>query len=95
MKIIHFLFSSSNDYKFLKNSSFEIILEKYLNVNKKLKIISFLILLLFLSYSSFFLYKLLFNENPLHLNMKKYFVPNTYRILFVFGTRPEAIKLFS
>jgi UDP-N-acetylglucosamine 2-epimerase (non-hydrolysing) len=25
---------------------------------------------------------------------KKYFIPNTYRIAFIFGTRPEAIKLF-
>ena len=31
---------------------------------------------------------------PFFSNIKKYFIPNTYRIAFVFGTRPEAIKLF-
>ena len=27
-------------------------------------------------------------------DINKYFIPNTYRIAFVFGTRPEALKLF-
>ena len=27
-------------------------------------------------------------------NVKKYFIPNIYRIAVVFGTNPDAIKLF-
>ena len=30
----------------------------------------------------------------LRIKINKYFIPNTYRIAFVFGTRPEALKLF-
>ena len=30
----------------------------------------------------------------LRKKINKYFIPNTYRIAFVFGTRPEALKLF-
>ena len=87
MKIIHASLYSLNNYKFLTDSSSEISLKS----NLKLKIIIFLII----SYISFFLlYKLLLKDNPFYLNTKKYFIPNTYRIAFVFGTRPEAIKLF-
>ena len=35
---------------------------------------------------------MLFNHK--YTDFKKYFIPNTYRLAFVFGTRPEAIKLF-
>ena len=91
MKIIRTSIFSSNNYQFLQESTSEIVLEKYLNSNRKFKIIIFLLLL----YSSlFFVYKLMFTDNLFYLNTKKYFIPNTYRIAFVFGTRPEAIKLF-
>ena len=91
MKIIHASIYSSNNYQFLQELPSEIVLEKYLNSNKKLKII----ILLLLSYSSFlFVYKLMFKDNQFYLNTKNYFIPNTYKIAFVFGTRPEAIKLF-
>ena len=91
MKIIHASIYSSNNYQFLQELPSEIVLKKYLNSDRKFKII----ILLLLSYSSFFfLYKLMFQNNLFYLNKKKYFVPDTYRIAFVFGTRPEAIKLF-
>ena len=89
MKIIHTAKYSLNNYKFLADSFSEIVSEKYLKSNIKLKII-----ILFLLSSFLLLYKLLFKDNLFYLNTKKYFIPNTYRIVFVFGTRPEAIKLF-
>ena len=59
-------------------------------INKKNFVIFLIISLIFLS--SFDLSnKILFNNN---VNLKNYFIPNTLRIAFVFGTRPEAIKLF-
>jgi len=37
----------------------------------------------------------IFFQNFIFKNrINKYFIPNTYRIAFVFGTRPEALKLF-
>ena len=89
MKIIHTAIYSLNNYKFLADSFSEIVSEKYLKSNIKLKLI-----ILFLLSSFLLLYKLLFKDNLFYLNTKKYFIPNTYRIVFVFGTRPEAIKLF-
>ena len=35
--------------------------------------------------------KLSFNNDA---KLKNYFIPNTHRIAFIFGTRPEAVKLF-
>ena len=91
MKIIHSSIYSSHTYQLLQVLPPEIFLEKYLNSNRKFKILIFLLL----SYSSFLLlYKLMFKDNVFYLNNKNYFIPNTYRIAFVFGTRPEAIKLF-
>ena len=62
--------------------------------NAILKIVVFcfliFILLFITSSSSSFLSKKLFHN----MNLKSYFIPNTYRLAFVFGTRPEAIKLF-
>ena len=52
-----------------------------------------IILLLFIS-SSFLSYKLLIPKYSIYNNFSKFFVQNTYRIAFVFGTRPEAVKLF-
>ena len=75
-------------------SSFNLRDESYYNKknnNGYLKIVlfSFLIVtLLFITSSS--LNKLIFHN----INLKSYFIPNTYRLAFVFGTRPEAVKLF-
>ena len=38
--------------------------------------------------------KLMANSYFIKKNVKRFFIPNTHRIAFVFGTRPEAIKLF-
>ena len=38
--------------------------------------------------------KLMVNRYFIKKNVKKFFIPQTNRIAFVFGTRPEAIKLF-
>ena len=38
--------------------------------------------------------KLMVNSYFIKKNVKKIFIPHTHRIAFVFGTRPEAIKLF-
>ena len=52
-----------------------------------------LFFILFIS-SSILIYRLSFNNNLCQNDLKKYFFPNTKRIAFTFGTRPEAIKLF-
>ena len=44
--------------------------------------------------SSIFLYKSSFHIFPFRNDYEKFFIPNTYRLAFIFGTRPEAIKLF-
>ena len=57
------------------------------NYNFLIKSITIISLYIFFS-------KFLYNEYPLYKSYKKYFIPNKFRIAFVFGTRPEAIKLF-
>ena len=37
---------------------------------------------------------ILYNRYSLNEKIKTFYSPNTYRIAFVFGTRPEAVKLF-
>ena len=49
---------------------------------------------LLLIFSSILVYQMPFISNICQNHIKKYFFPNTKRIAFVFGTRPEAIKLF-
>lgn len=39
------------------------------------------------------LYKYLFYKYSFYINLKKFLPSNNYRIVFVFGTRPEAVKL--
>ena len=52
-------------------------------------------LIIFLSILLLFITKpILIEKLSFHTNVSKYFIPNTYRLAFVFGTRPEAIKLF-
>lgn len=85
---------SNNNYKLLIENN---ILKdtKYIpNITKKAKLIYLLIIILILTHTSLLLYKILFNKYPFYNNIKKYFIKNTYRLAFVFGTRPEAIKLF-
>ena len=62
--------------------------------NKTRYLLKTLTILLLLICSYFLINKILFHRFPFFSNIKKYFIPNTYRIAFVFGTRPEAIKLF-
>ena len=53
--------------------------------------------MLFLTVSLLFLSTFYISKKELIINnfkVKNYFIPNTYRIAFVFGTRPEAVKLF-
>ena len=73
------------------NNKYECMKENFGFFIKK-KFICFLLIALILIYAS----GLLFNHNKcnLYIDSKKYFIPNTYRLAFVFGTRPEAIKLF-
>ena len=78
------------------HSSFNLRDESYYNKknnNDYLKTVLFcclIVTLLFITSSSS-LKKLLFYKN---INLKSYFISNTYRLAFVFGTRPEAVKLF-
>ena len=60
-------------------------------VNKTRYLLKALIILLLIICSHFLLFIHIY---PFFSKVKKYFIPNTYRIAFVFGTRPEAIKLF-
>ena len=63
----------------------------------KFYLIKFFFLVLIIFILSYYLFKnYLIDKYSFYndYNLKKYFIPNTYRIAFVFGTRPEAIKLF-
>ena len=55
-----------------------------------IKVLIFSVLIISLLTSCLFLDKIVYNSKKL----KSYYIPNTYRIAFVFGTRPEAVKLF-
>ena len=87
----------SRNNKYYKNYEIEedniyIFKENSSNQKVKPKINVYLILLfLIITFIPSLAYKLLFYKNT---NLKKYFVPNTHRLAFVFGTRPEAVKLF-
>ena len=54
----------------------------------------YLIKTLLIVFLFFFIFKLLPHKYVNYIDVKKYFVENTYRLAFIFGTRPEAIKLF-
>ena len=75
-----------------KSAKFEYIL-KGNNIFVKKKLFYFVIILLLFTSSSLLIYKLFFYKNPFN-NIKKFFIRNSYRIVFIFGTRPEAVKLF-
>ena len=54
----------------------------------------YVIKLVLFIFSIILIYKLLFyNKCLIYKNLKKFFCSNTYRLAFVFGTRPEAVKL--
>jgi len=66
------------------------------NVNKNnykktkiIYVIKFLLIIILI----ILLFKSLFFKYPIYKNLKKFFPSNTNRLAFVFGTRPEAIKL--
>ena len=95
------IYVSTNEYKkfnlIFRNDDLK-IKSKYIKNSISFFIRNNLIYIIILSLifisSSFLLYKLLFRLYPHFTNLKKYFIPNTYRIAFIFGTRPEAVKLF-
>ncbi len=87
-------FSFTNNYKFLSDKTGLNDSKKILIVQKKLKIIYILIIILILLYSMYLIYYYIFLGYTKQKKIKNYFIPNTYRIVFVYGTRPEAIKLF-
>ena len=67
--------------------------EKYIFPSYKISKITIIKYFMIIS-SSIFLYNLLSHKFPFYNDYEKYFIPNTYRLAFIFGTRPEAIKLF-
>ena len=69
-------------------------MKKYCFQSMTIKQIIILMKSIIITSSCILLYKLLFHDYLIYIKYKKYFIPNTYRIAFVFGTRPEAIKLF-
>ena len=78
------IIKNNNFYKSNSNST-----KKFINVLSK-KYLIILILSSILVYESSEINKLLFKT----AKSNKYFIPNVFRLAFVFGTRPEAIKLF-
>ena len=93
---ISFIKNKSKKYKKINNkiskrspSKFS---KKHNNKLSKFKLICIIIILLFIILC-LALSKLLY-KNYRKYKMKKYFIPNTRRLAIIFGTRPEAIKLF-
>ena len=82
---------SDNSYRIKNKIKYKKI--KYINFTQ-INVIYCLIISTSILFSFFILYKLIWHRYPSNINTKKYFIPNTYRLAFVFGTRPEAIKLF-
>ena len=54
----------------------------------------FLTIFLLFTYIPIQKYNLIYHDYFLLNRKKNYFFPNRFRIAFIFGTRPEAIKLF-
>ena len=74
----------------------EFIRERY-NYNSayiKFYLIKFILILFLLFIITYLVLKKSLNNKYSFHNNKKYFIQNTYRLAFVFGTRPEAIKLY-
>ena len=84
----------NDKYQFIKESAKKINSKIYTNLSKNFKTIILLIFFFFLLSSPSLSSELKARNYHFKNNLNKFFVPNTYRIAFVFGTRPEAIKLF-
>ena len=95
MKIIEKSLAFVNKkYKIMRESSTVIYSKNFPNISKHSKITILLIITLFLLSSPFLSSELITDNFFLKKNVNKFFIPQTHRIAFVFGTRPEAIKLF-
>ena len=88
------LLSNNNKYRKIQELIIESNLKKFTCVTKNSKIYSILIISLLLASSYFIMSDSLLNSYHFNKIINKKFIPNIYRIVFVFGTRPEAIKLF-
>ena len=88
------LLSNNNKYRKIQELIIESNLKNFTCVTKNSKIYSILIISLLLASSYFIMSDSLLNSYHFNKIINKKFIPNTYRIVFVFGTRPEAIKLF-
>ena len=84
----------NDKYQFIKESAKKINSKIYTNLSKNFKTIILLIFFFFLLSSPSLSSELKARNYHFKKNLNKFFVPNTYRIAFVFGTRPETIKLF-
>ena len=87
------LLSNNNKYRKIQELIIESNLKNFTCVTKNSKIYSILIISLLLASSYFIMSDSLLNSYHFNKIINKKFIPNTYRIVFVFGTRPEAIKL--
>ena len=88
------LLSNNNKYRKIQELIIAFNLKNFTCVTKNSKIYSILIISLLLASSYFIMSDSLLNSYHFNKIINKKFIPNTYRIVFVFGTRPEAIKLF-
>ena len=88
------LLFNNNKYQKIKESPIIIYSTNFLYLTKKSKIYTILYIALLLAFSTFLSIDKLLNNYHYYKEIYKKFIPNTYRIAFVFGTRPEAIKLF-
>ena len=96
MKIIgqQKIFSYNNRYKYINETSLTINSKNCLYLSRLSKIFFLLIVALLLTFSPTLSFNILYINHHFNKIIHQKFKPNTYRIVFVFGTRPEAIKLF-
>ena len=85
---------SNNKNKYVKELSTKIYSNNNPKFSQHSKITIILIMVLFFLSLQYLSSKLMANSYFIKKNVKRFFIPNTHRIAFVFGTRPEAIKLF-
>ena len=88
------LLSNNNKYRKIQEIPIALCSKNFICLTKKSKICFILIISLFLMSFHFLSFDSLLNRYHFNQIINKKFTPNTYRIVFVFGTRPEAIKLF-
>ena len=85
---------SNNKNKYVKELSTKIYSNNNPKFSQHSKITIIIIMVLFFLSLQYLSSKLMVNRYFIKKNVKKLFIPHTNRIAFVFGTRPEAIKLF-